>query len=133
MSFDNLNDEVSSPLSPSFMDMDDWNRCSSPFSAASVSMPTTPSSSFPSSPCLDGYGSYQLEAFVAKSFGEFPVYANNPDSAFTGRQFLDPNTPDLPTGYDLSSSFDQGPSKVHMATQELDFSVFMGSIPEYSL
>jgi hypothetical protein len=131
---DTLNDDVSSPLSPSFMGMDDWNRCSSPFSATSSSMPTTPTASFPSSPCPDGYGSYELEAFqhsLAKSFGDFPAYVNAPDPSFTGRQFLDPNTPDLSTGYILA--FEQDPSKVGMATQELDFSAFMASLPEYSL
>lgn len=139
MSFDisdHLNDEVSSPLSPSFMGMDDWNRCSSPFSAESSSIPATPSASFPSSPCLDGYGSYPLEEFersLAKSFGEYSAYTNTPESTFIEPQFLNPSTHDLSTGYDFSSSFAQDPTKVDMATQDLDFSAFMASLPEYSL
>jgi hypothetical protein len=126
---DNLDNEVSSPLSPSFMGMpvDDWNRCSSPFSAASGSIPTTPSDSFPSSPSPDGFGSYSMEAFehsFAKSFGDFPAYVNTSGSPFVSRQFSDPNTTDLPASYDL---FEQGAPKVH---HDLDFSAFIAS---YSL
>lgn len=133
--FSLTDDEVSSPLSPSFMCMDDWNRCSSPFSSASGSIPTTPSDSFPNSPCPDGYAPY-LEAFehsFAKSFGEFPAYPNGTNSHFTGRQFSDPNTPDLSTGYSFPPSFEQDHSKTHMATQDLVFSAFMASLPDYSL
>ena len=130
---DSFSHEVSSPLSPSFIGtdgMDDWNRCSSPFSAVSSSMPATPSASFPGSPCPDEYGSYPLEAFeqsLTKSFGDFSGYVSSADTSFTGL-FSHPNTTEMPTGYGLSAF---PPSKVHMATQDVDFSAFM--LTEYSL
>jgi len=73
-----------------------------------------------------------FEHSLAKSFGEFPAYVNTSESPFVqvGRQFPDPNMSDLPTSYDMSSSFEQGSPKVHMPDQHLDFSAFMA---EYSL
>lgn len=104
-------------------------------SAASSSMPATPS--YIDSPSPGAYGTFNdsvdsFERSLANSFGDFnlpkqyDLYPSNGDSHFSGSYTNADSPPEYP-------SFEQHHSKTHMASQDLDFSAFMASLPEYSI
>jgi hypothetical protein len=99
-------------------------------------MPATPS--YLDSPSPSAYGPFNdnvdsFEQSLAQSFGDYDLpkqyelYPNHGDSHYSGGYI----NADSPSEY---PAFEQHHSKVHMASQDLDFSAFMmASLQEYSI
>lgn len=109
---------------------DQWN-CPSPISSGTPSTPATPSS-YMGSPCPNNYASYTIESLehsLAKSLRS-NLYQNTCDLHFSGTY---PGEADSPSAYLPYEEEHCNNNNVHMVNQDLDFTAFMASLPEYSL